>query len=288
MPDNRSRTERLTDIFNDTQAQYSDNSVLAEAVKNSCREAKLYEADDYPALSASLRKPQCEVAITKLKTFAAAMRQHQLHPKARIAVLNFASATNPGGGVTKGSLAQEECLCRCSTLYPTLNSQQFWQKYYGVNRTSHDPLHTDACIYSPNIVVFKSDELFPVLLKSEDWVTLDVISCAAPNLRANPDSRFNSGQAKKAGLSSEQQYRLHLRRARHILTVAASYNVDILILGAFGCGAFRNDPFAVARAYRGALNELHSYFSVIEFAIYCRDNEIVNFSAFKQVLTGGR
>ena len=288
MPYYRGRTERLIDVFNDTQAQYSDNPVLAKAVKDSCREAKLYEADDYPALSAALRKPQCEVTITKLKTFEAAMRQRRLHPQARIAVLNFASATNPGGGAAKGSVAQEECLCRCSTLYPTLNSQQFLQKYYSVNRASHDPLHTDACIYSPNIVVFKSDELFPALLKPEDWVTLDVISCAAPNLRANTNNAFNPGQAKKAALSSEQQYKLHLKRARHILTVTASYNVDILILGAFGCGVFRNDPFAVARAYRDVLNELHSYFSGIEFAIYCRDNEIVNFSAFKQVLTGGR
>ena len=102
------RTERLIDIFNDTQAQYSDNPVLAEAVNKSCRAARLYEADDYPVLTKSLRKPQCEVAITKLKTFAAAARQRRLHPQARIAVLNFASATNPGGGAAKGSTAQED------------------------------------------------------------------------------------------------------------------------------------------------------------------------------------
>ncbi|MBQ7569013.1 TIGR02452 family protein [bacterium] len=288
MPDYSERTERLINIFNDTQARYNDNPDLAAAVKKSCREAKLYEADEYPTLTDDLRKPQCEVTITKLKTFEAAMRQRQLHPQAKIAVLNFASATNPGGGVKKGSIAQEECLCRCSTLYPTLDTQTFWQKYYNVNRASCDAKHTDACIYSPNIVVFKSDEQFPAMLKPQDWVTLDVITCAAPNLRSNPNNRFNPGQAQKISLTPDQQYKLHLQRARHILTVAASHNADILILGAFGCGAFRNDPYAVARAYRDALGELHKYFSRVEFAIYCRDNETINFNAFRQVLTGKR
>lgn len=58
--------------------------------------------------------------------------------------MNFASAVNPGGGVRSGSSAQEESLCRYSTLYPTLNQQFLWKKYYEVNRQANDPLHTDA------------------------------------------------------------------------------------------------------------------------------------------------
>lgn len=65
-------------------------------------------------------------AVTKSKTFEAAMRLRKERPDAKIAVLNFASATNPGGGVKSGSSAQEESLCRCSTLYPTLNQRKLW------------------------------------------------------------------------------------------------------------------------------------------------------------------
>ena len=71
--------------------------------------------------------------------------------------LSFASATRPGGGVKNGSSAQEESLCRCSTLYPTIDSGRFWERYYNVNREKKDNRHTDACIYSPGVIICKTD-----------------------------------------------------------------------------------------------------------------------------------
>lgn len=123
------RRQRLIEIFDDTQRFYAQNAALAKALQDARKATKLYEADDYPAIT---KQADLEgtVAVSKHKTFEAAMLIHKEHPDWKITVLNFASATNPGGGVKTGSSAQEESLCRCSTLYPTLNQNWLWQCYY--------------------------------------------------------------------------------------------------------------------------------------------------------------
>lgn len=106
----------------------------------------------------------------------------------------------------------------------------------------------------------------------------------APNLRARPGNVYNPDEAEAVEVSPEQLYEIHVSRAKHILTVAVSKGADALVLGAFGCGAFQNDPAVVAKAYRDALEEFKSYFRLIEFAIYCRPRETVNYDAFKKVI----
>ena len=209
---------------------------------------------------------------------------HREHKDWRIAVLNFASATTPGGGVTKGSSAQEESLCRCSTLYPALTSNALWDAYYSVNRAARNPLYTDALIYSPGVTICKTDDQFPERLEQSDWVEVDVITCAAPNLRQRPGNQYNLDQSAPVVVSPEELLALHKNRARHILTVAASKGVDAIVLGAFGCGAFQNDPTVVAEAYKDVLEEMKGYFSLIEFAIYCRPRETANYDAFSRIL----
>ena len=119
------RREQLAAVFTDTQDFYTNNRSLADAVQHSRKAVRLYAESDYPELPEEQKAGS--VSVTKSKTFEAAMRLHNERPSARIAVLNFASATNPGGGVKSGSSAQEESLCRCSTLYPTLNQQWLWR-----------------------------------------------------------------------------------------------------------------------------------------------------------------
>ena len=206
------------------------------------------------------------------------------YPSKKVTVLNFASATNPGGGVKNGSSAQEESLCRCSTLYPALNQQRLWDCYYLPNRASGDALHTDACIYTPFVTICKTDEDYPQRLSEEDFLVVDVITCAAPNLRSQPANIHNPGDGNAAHISPEELYELHLRRAKHILHVSAANGTDVLVLGAFGCGAFRNDPAVVAKAYADALADYALYFERIDFAIYCRDWETENYDAFKRAL----
>ncbi len=274
--------EQLIAVFEDTQVYYTENPTLAEAVKKSRDHTVFYPADDYPELPEP--KGEGKVSVTKSKTFQAAMEQNRRHPGQRIAVLNFASPTNPGGGVKRGSSAQEESLCRCSTLYPTIDRHWLWDKYYTPNRNAHDPVGTDACIYSPGVVICKTDDSIPVRLPPEEFVTVDVITCAAPNLRERPWNPYNPGSGSAVSLTKEQQYEIHLSRAKHILHVAAAHGGEILILGAFGCGAFRNDPEAVAAAYRDVLAEYGKYFDEIEFAVYCRGYETGNYDAFRRIL----
>ena len=294
------RRQRLVDIFEDTQNFYEQNTQLANAVQAAKSATKLYDLEDYPEISESAREPAKEpnkrsadkatqslLKITKHKTFQAAMEVHSSNPTWKIAVLNFASATNPGGGVKTGSSAQEESLCRCSTLYPTLTQDWLWRAYYKKNRDAHDNLHTDACIYSPNIIICKTDEDYPNRMPEKDWVRVDVITCAAPNLRQRPGNLHNPAAGIKAvSVKPEDLYELHLKRAKHIMHIAAAHSVDALILGAFGCGAFANDPNVVARAYKDALTDSRthygSYFKLIEFAIYCRAHETENYDAFKR------
>lgn len=270
---------RLKEIFSDTMDQISKNMTLSAATKISISNTRFYAAEDYPSFEkkeSSLQK----VTVTKHSTFEAAKKLHESYPDKRIAVLNFASATNPGGGVVNGSSAQEEALCRCSTLYPTLTHHTMWTQYYLPNREEHNVLHNDACIYSPDIVVFKNDSAFPQMMPSHEWFSVDVISCAAPNLRRVVSNQYNTESGEAVKIKPEDLYQLHLKRARHILTIAAANKVDIIILGAFGCGAFENDPVIVSEAMFKAADEFTECFDLIEFAVYCRPYETKNYQAF--------
>ncbi|SEF49020.1 TIGR02452 family protein [Eubacterium ruminantium] len=274
-------------IFKDTEQFYTLDKTLLAETQSSASRTRLYAANEYPVLMRPADDAaDAEVRISTKRTFEAAMDMCHSFPNKKVAVLNFASATNPGGGVLNGSSAQEEALCRCSTLYPTLNQKWLYEVYYRPNREAGDCLNTDAVIYSPDVVICKSDDEYPERLPKNKWRTVDVLSCAAPNLRAVPSNMYNPENGQPVVLSDEELYRIHLQRARHILTVAAANNVKILILGAFGCGAFMNNPVIVANAYRVACEEFIKFFNIIEFAVYCRDYDQANYTAFAEILYG--
>lgn len=275
------RKDELKTVFEDTINQMKNNALLRDATQKSIEGTLHYASDNYPTIE-QRNQAKSEIIVTRHTTFNAARELHKSYPGKKIAVLNFASATNPGGGVTRGSSAQEESLCRCSTLYPTLTQSSMWNQFYLLNRANKNVLHTDACIYSPNIIVFKDDSYIPRMLPSKDWFSVDVISCAAPNLRNVVSNAYNTESGEAVHISPDELNMLHKRRAKHILAVATANKVDILVLGAFGCGAFANDPRIVADATFEALEEFISYFDVVEFAIYCRKYETENFDAFIQ------
>ena len=105
----------------------------------------------------------------------------------------------------------------------------------------------------------KTDEDLPQRMPKEDWVKVDVITIAAPDLR--DDSRILARSMNDDGIfmSNAELFGYHVKRAIHMLTCAAAKGADILVLGAFGCGAFRNDPEVVARAFKTAINEFRRY-----------------------------
>ena len=183
-----------------------------------------------------------------------------------------------------GNFGQEESLCRSSTLYYTIDQKRFWDKFYNPNRNAGDVRHTDAVIYSPGIVICKSEEDTPKRLPESEFVTVDVLSCSAPNLSPEPATWVNPETGRAIRMEPETLYRTHVRRARHLMHIAAANNVDILILGAFGCGAFRNTAEYVARAYYSALEKYRNYFDMVYFGIFCREIERENYTAFLEQL----
>jgi len=275
--------ERFKKVFQDTMDFIKENPILKSATENSINQTGLYLKEEMYGGPALKDRALNNVFVTKSKTLEAALRHHKENPSNKIAILNFASATNPGGGVTSGSAAQEESICRCTNLYPCLNTKRNWENFYTPNRQAGDPLHKDDLIYTPGIIICKSDDGEFRRFRNDEFVTIDVITCAAPNLRENPNNSFNQeGTNSAVKLSDEELYSLHLKRARCILKAAELERVDVLILGAFGCGAFRNDPRIVAKAYKEALKDYTFCFKEIEFAIYCRQYETENYDAFKE------
>ena len=96
------------------------------------------------------------------------------------------------------------------------------------------------------------------------------ISSKITSIKTSITNGFNNA---KTAVTNDGLYQLHLKRAKHIMHIAASNEVDAMILGAFGCGAFANDPIVVSRAYRDAIADYKQFFHVIEFAVYCREDE---------------
>ena len=268
-------------IFNETQDAIKNRKALKDAVENSNKKQQYYIGEEIP-LFENRFEDDAKIIVSKSTSFAAARKY-----SGKIAVLNFASATNPGGGVSHGSFAQEECLCRCSTLYNSLIVKDAMDKFYIPHRTGLSPLHNDDVIYTPEVIIFKSDNYVDL---SESYGTakvVNIITCAAPNLRENPRNEYNSeNTTEPAKISNEDLLNLHKQRARKILSVAATNKNDFVILGAFGCGAFRNDPKIVAEAYKQILPEFKNAFKVIEFAVFCKNQETINYDSFKEILNG--
>lgn len=263
-------------IFRNTILQINNDAILTSSVVKSVEDSKIY-TEKY-LNEAAFQKPAiigpATVRVTKNSSFNAARNYG-----GKIAVLNFASATNPGGGVTKGSTAQEECLCRCSTLYPVLSNVKFNEPFYKLHKEHGNALHNDDIIYSPNIHIIKSDN-YNNLYRP---FVVDVITCAAPNLRETPANAYNHERGEKPKISDAELLKLHENRGRNILRVAAEHGNETVILGAFGCGAFKNKPEIVAQAYKNILPEFINNFKNIEFAVFCGRDD-TNYNVFKSIL----
>ncbi len=275
------RDENVT-VFKDTEKLCKTNSRIAESVKRATSAQKLIlEGDPLTEQKKDLYEGAANVIVTKKRTFEAAAAYKNQH----VVVLNFASASNPGGGVTKGANAQEECLCRCSGLYFCLNTPAMWDGFYKPHRDAHDPVHNDDIIYTPGVTVFKTDTATPQILSETEWYDVDVITCAAPNLRNQPSNRYNSGDGNsQMKMTDKELLALHEKRLRRILEVALSEGCETIILGAFGCGAFQNNPEVVALANRNVIKDYLHAFKNIEFAVYCPPHDDSNYKTFERVL----
>ncbi len=263
----------LLSVFADTEKTYHCNPALQSAVKHTIEQQ--YIVSDTPISRSVLFAEPAKIFVSMNRSFQAA----KAYQNQKVCVLNFASATHAGGGVRTGASAQEECLCRCSTLYFAISEhdtcQNFHHKHIALLRSGQmDSTYNDDCIFSPDIVVFKSDDGLYTPLPPEEQYKVDVITCAAPNLYRLYTT---------SSLSESQLRAIHQSRARRILEVAKAEREEVLILGAFGCGAFRNPPALVAEVWAEVLKDYLYDFKTIEFAIVSRpDKPSKNYLAFKE------
>jgi len=219
-----------------------------------------------------------KIRVLKSDTFSAA---HAIslssppRPKRRIAVLNMASPQQPGGGVLSGAMAQEESLCMRSTLYASLREE--WYR-----------IPEDAVGWSPDVCVFRSSDDLERELAKKDWWYVDVVSCAALKYPQTVDGEGN-GEGSDRMYANEGQRNAMAMRVRTILQVATMKGVTHLVLGALGCGAYRNPPQEVARIFkkvicgdrrRKGLSVEESGIEEIVFAIF---DEGVNLRTFREV-----
>ncbi|TWV53901.1 TIGR02452 family protein [Streptomyces misionensis] len=171
---------------------------------------------------------------------------------APVAVLNFASARNPGGGYLNGAQAQEEALCRASALYTCLLEAR---EFYEHHRADRDPLYSDRVIHAPAVPVFRDDR--GRLLAEPHLVGF--LTAAAPNagvLRRRAPERAAEIPAALA------------TRAERVLETAAAHGYRRLVLGAWGCGVFRNDPAQVAEAFRALLGTGGRFAGTFEHIVF--------------------
>jgi uncharacterized protein (TIGR02452 family) len=169
-----------------------------------------------------------------------------------VAVLNFASARNPGGGYLNGAQAQEEALCRASALYACLLEAR---GFYDHHRAHRDPFYTDRVIHSPAVPVFRDDR---GRLLDEPY-TAGFLTAAAPNagvvLRTAPER------------AAELPHALAVR-AERVLETAVAHGYRRLVLGAWGCGVFQNDPAQVAGAFRALLGPGGRFAAAFEHVVF--------------------
>ncbi len=190
-----------------------------------------------------------------------------------VLVLNLANAVHPGGGVRNGAKAQEEDLCRKSSLLLSLESRNALP-YYEYNRSLHTYMGSDAVIIHPQVEIIKDDK--GNLL--DNSVIAAVMTCAAPMLRNGLD-----------GMPQSEYEAMVYRRITGMLKVAAYLGYRYLVLGAFGCGAFRNDARVVSDLFYKALKEFDydgmkekDMFRRIDFAVMDHSDSQYNFKQFSR------
>eukprot|EP01025_Chloroclados_australasicus_P019545 TRINITY_DN20673_c0_g1_i3.p2 TRINITY_DN20673_c0_g1~~TRINITY_DN20673_c0_g1_i3.p2 ORF type:complete len:279 (-),score=21.67 TRINITY_DN20673_c0_g1_i3:395-1231(-) len=171
-----------------------------------------------------------------------------------VVCLNFGSAKNPGGGFLGGSQAQEESLARCSGLYACLTENN---DMYNDNKRTNSTFYSDHMIYSPSVPVFRNDN--DQLLDEPYYVSF--ITAAA----------VNAGLVRKRSPNESSSIgNIMQHRIQRVLTLALLQKNDAIILGAWGCGVFQNDPRLIAECFAQSIRQDERFvdkFRKIVFAI---------------------
>jgi uncharacterized protein (TIGR02452 family) len=186
--------------------------------------------------------------VTNESTLAAARRL--VGAGVRVAALNFASARHPGGGWLSGARAQEESLARASGLVPCIADDPMYARH----ERMRDALYTNSAIYSPDVPVFRDDER---LLEAPYKIAF----ITAP--AANAGVVLERDRSRRDAITAAMR-----ERVARVLAIAAIHGHDALVLGAWGCGVFKNDPAEIAALFAAALRESFAgAFAMVVFAV---------------------
>lgn len=219
---------------------------IEKAVKNS-----VVYGGSGKAPQKNAEKADTEIIVLNVDSTEAVMRN------AGAALLNFASYRKAGGGFITGAWAQEEAICHDSTLYNVLRR---FESFYAENeKTLNRSIYTDRAIFSPGIIFERGG-------KSAECA---VITCAAPNYSA----------ARSRGVSQAENEKALAKRVDFVVSIAEEQNCGIVVLGAWGCGVFGQDPRVVARLFKERLGE-----SAIKRAVFAIPGQNNNYTSFKEIL----
>ncbi|MHA1763445.1 MAG: TIGR02452 family protein [Promethearchaeota archaeon] len=217
-----------------------------------------------------IKNPQHETIfeIKNESTLHSAWRLSNEKVYKNITCLNFASATNPGGGFLKGSQAQEESLARATGLYPCIAQIK---EMYEANKKYHSPLYLDYIIYSPHVPVIRDDD--GMLLDNPYFIS----HITAPAVNAKAVFKYHKSEISKIRSTI-------INRIKKILSIAFINDTDALILGAWGCGVFGNNPKDVSNYFKSYLREgiFRNRFKKVVFAILDRTSNLKYLSPFKK------
>jgi uncharacterized protein (TIGR02452 family) len=231
-----------------------------DAIDNSIKNTRIYSAKILVSNETNLNKTK--IIVEDNDTVSAIFKHKK--DNLRIAALNFASYKKPGGMFLDGSKAQEECLCHESFLYNVLKEQQEYYKYNCDHKNKG--LYTNRALYTPNIL-FARDII--------GTVEADIVTCAAPNL---------SAATKYCNITADENSEALYNRIGFVLSIAKQEKVDTLILGAYGCGVFGQDPYEVAYIFKYFLtaeeSPFYNVFSEVIFAVPEGNNQ--NLEAFQK------
>ncbi|MCD7918810.1 MAG: TIGR02452 family protein [Clostridiales bacterium] len=246
------------------------------------REIQVYLPEELASLTATEQaemQPQsdsCTFGCENEDALVLAQKQYQRlknagDPAPKILVLNLASATRPGGQTRNGASAQEEDLCRRTSLLLSLESEDA-RRYYDYNNAKKTRMGSDGVLLSPNVEVIKDASSEPL---SQPF-PISVMSCAAPMVRMGLE-----------GMSQQEYEGMLYKRIQGMLLAAASQGYRHLILGAFGCGVYGNDAALVSDLFARAIRAFtfagmgsRQIFDSIQFAVLCRPGKDYNYREF--------
>ena len=238
----------LIDVFQDTLQISQNLPNRSETTKHTTQEI----------IGPYLSVFENNIIVEPLDTVSAIQKWSQV---GRVCALNMASYKRPGGGVENGARAQEECLFRCSNLFDVV-SKDFY------------PLGDYECLYTQRALFFKDKDYIQI-----EPIQCDVITLAAINL---------NDKAKYDPVQNLYNYEnLTREKIRLMLSVPQSWGAQYLILGAWGCGVFKNDPEKIAQYFKDAIigEGYGSLYKKIIFAVINDHNSVANnYQIFNKIL----